>query len=116
VTIMSTYWTGTSVPIPYSPHLVQTNEGEHHGDAGGVSLEISRSTYIYCLCACLNSCNLGYDIGIGTQAGRLIQDDLGLTRVQRELFVGSIDFWASKWCDVVCSPARPPGTRKTYVF
>jgi sugar porter (SP) family MFS transporter len=78
-------------------------------------MEISRSTYIYCLCACLNSCNLGYDIGIGTQAGRLIQDDLGLTRVQRELFVGSIDFWAMFGALSAQYVSDTYGRRKTFL-
>jgi len=49
---------------------------------------------IFALCAALNSCNLGYDIGVSTHAGGLIQRDLGLTDVQRELFVGSLNFWS----------------------
>lgn len=58
---------------------------------------LTRATTLYVLCAAINSCNLGYDIGVSTDASRLIQDDMGLTDVQREFFVGSINFWASAW-------------------
>ena len=87
--------------------MYKTHEGEHHGDFSDLSLKVTRSTVIFALCASLNSCNLGYDIGVSTHAGSLIQQDLGLTDVQRELFVGSLNFWSifgsffSHWiCDV----------------
>jgi MFS family permease len=32
--------------------------------------------------------------GVSTNAGSLIQRDLNLTDVQRELFVGSLNFWS----------------------
>ena len=34
-------------------------------------VEITRSTKLYAFCASLNSCNLGYDIGVNTGAGPL---------------------------------------------
>jgi hypothetical protein len=74
--------------------MEQTHQGEHHGDFGS-DLPITRATFLFALCASVNSCNLGYDIGVSTEAGRLIQADLGLSRIQRELFTGSINFWAS---------------------
>jgi MFS family permease len=74
--------------------IYKTHEGEHHGDFSDTSLKITRSTYVYAICAAINSCNLGYDIGVNTHAGGLIQADLGLTEVQRELFVGSLNFWS----------------------
>ena len=58
---------------------------------------LSKSAKLFALCAALNSCNLGYDIGVSTEAGRLIQDDWGLTTMERELFTGSLNFWASKF-------------------
>jgi MFS family permease len=74
--------------------IYKTHEGEHHGDFSDTSLKVTRSTYIFALCAAINSCNLGYDIGVSTNAGALIQRDLDLTDVQRELFVGSLNFWS----------------------
>jgi predicted nuclease of restriction endonuclease-like RecB superfamily len=56
---------------------------------------VTAATYRFVLCAALNSCNLGYDIGVSTDAGRLMQADLGLTNPQREVLIGSINFWAS---------------------
>lgn len=41
---------------------------------------ITKATYLFVFCASLNSCNLGFDIGVSTEAGRLIQNDMGLTR------------------------------------
>mmetsp|Transcript_57888 Transcript_57888/g.64686 ORF Transcript_57888/g.64686 Transcript_57888/m.64686 type:complete len:129 (-) Transcript_57888:1821-2207(-) len=86
----------------------KSHEGEHHGNFNNdSSMRITKSTVIFALCAALNSCNLGYDIGVSTHVGGLIQRDFGLTDVQRELFVGSLNFWSifgsmfSFWiCDV----------------
>jgi len=55
---------------------------------------VTRHTYIYALCAALNSVNLGYDLGVSTNAGPLIQDDFGLSDYQLELFLGSLNFWS----------------------
>lgn len=70
------------------------NVGEHHGDYSDTSLKLTKYTFIFALCAAINSCNLGYDIGVSGNAGILIQRDLGLTDVQRELFVGSLNLWS----------------------
>ncbi|KAG7361010.1 D-xylose-proton symporter [Nitzschia inconspicua] len=101
-TVLSTTGSG-----PHAKKLIITHEGEHHGDYSDISLKVTRATVIFTLCAALNSCNLGYDIGVSTNAGSLIQRDLGLTDIQRELFVGSLNFWSifgslfSHWiCDV----------------
>ncbi|CAJ1911319.1 unnamed protein product [Cylindrotheca closterium] len=84
-----------------------SHKGEHHGDhSDGGTLQITRATYVYSICACLNSLNLGFDIGVTTNVGPLVEASFGLTTAQRELFVGSINFWAifggffSNWiCD-----------------
>lgn len=73
------------LPNPSQPKLID------HGD---VRINITRSTYIYAMCAAVNSCNLGFDIGVNTNAGVRIQQDFGLTDVQVEIFVGSINFWS----------------------
>jgi sugar porter (SP) family MFS transporter len=72
----------------------KSHEGEHHGDYSDTSLKLTRHTYIFALCAAINSCNLGYDIGVSTHVGPLIQDEFGLSVTQRELFVGSLNFWS----------------------
>lgn len=83
-----------------------THEGEHHGDRSGTAIQLTRASYLYSICACVNSCNLGFDIGATTNVGPLVEAEFGLTTAQRELFVGSLNFWAifggflSNWfCD-----------------
>lgn len=77
-------------------------------DSEGANTKVTRSTVVFALCAALNSCNLGYDIGVSTNAGPLVQSEFGLSDVQRELFLGSLNFWSifgsvfSHWiCDVL---------------
>ncbi|KAL7572387.1 hypothetical protein ACA910_021597 [Epithemia clementina (nom. ined.)] len=57
-------------------------------------VKVTRSTYLFALCAAINSCNIGYDIGVSTEVGRLVLEDFDLSRRQRELFIGSLNFWA----------------------
>ena len=64
--------------------------------ADSKTTKLSKSAKLFAFYAALNSCNLGYDIGVSTEAGRLIQDDWGLSIGERELFTGSLNFWASK--------------------
>jgi MFS family permease len=74
----------------------------HHKDSSDVldhqdeniSSSVTWSTYLYVFCAALNSCNLGYDIGVSTNAGPKIQEVFGLSNTQLELFLGSINFWS----------------------
>jgi hypothetical protein len=74
--------------------LKKSHEGEHRGDYSDTSLKLTKHNYIFALCAAINSCNLGYDIGVSTNAGPLIQEDFGLTNSERELFTGSLNLWA----------------------
>ncbi|GKY95357.1 protein O-mannosyltransferase 2 [Mayamaea pseudoterrestris] len=68
--------------------------GEHHEDFGSTPITLTRATKLYAICASVNSCNLGYDIGVSTETGRMVQAYFNLTTTQRELFIGSINFWA----------------------
>jgi MFS family permease len=52
-----------------------------------------RAVYIFAGCAALNSCNLGYDIGVSTDVGLEVQETMNLTDVQTELFMGSINIF-----------------------
>ena len=79
-------------PSPQQPY--KTHPGEHHEDFSDGNLKLTRKTYIFAMCAAINSCNLGYDIGVSTNAGGLIQRDMGLTDVQKELFIGSLNLWS----------------------
>mmetsp|Transcript_5229 Transcript_5229/g.12507 ORF Transcript_5229/g.12507 Transcript_5229/m.12507 type:complete len:511 (-) Transcript_5229:133-1665(-) len=73
---------------------ILTHEGEHHKDRSDTTLQLPRATYLYAMCACLNSVNLGFDIGATTNVGPLVEVEFGLTMKERELFVASINFWA----------------------
>jgi len=59
-----------------------------------VDQTVTRATYIYAMCAALNSVNLGYDLGVSTNAGPLLKQDMDLTQGQLELFLGSLNFWS----------------------
>jgi len=75
--------------------LDQTHEGEYHNDEGTTPISITKYTYLFAFCAAVNSCNLGYDIGVSTEAGKLVQDTFQLSTIQREVFLGSMNFWSS---------------------
>jgi hypothetical protein len=60
-------------------------------------IPVTWATMIYVFCAALNSCNLGYDIGVSTNVSKLIQNDIHITDAQREIWIGFINLWASKW-------------------
>lgn len=77
-----------------APTLIQSHEGEYAEDHGDHAMNSSSKVNLYSMCAALNSCNLGYDIGVNTGAGPLIQKSLGLSNVQIEIFLGSLNFFA----------------------
>ncbi len=60
-------------------------------------IKVSKSTYIFVSCAALNSCNLGYDIGVNTSVAKLLKDgdSLALSDRQLEIFMGSINLFAA---------------------
>ena len=91
---MSTNLSGTAGDVGGDKTFYKTHEGEHHGDYSDHARKITRATYLYAMCAAINSCNLGYDVGVNTNAGPILADDLNLTQTQRELFVGSLNFWS----------------------
>lgn len=68
-----------SLPNPDKP----THEGEFHNDLHTSPVPITRATKIYALCAAVNSCNLGYDIGVNTNAGWRVQQDFNLSDTVR---------------------------------
>ena len=83
--------TGENTP----PHNQQQQEQPaKHIPPNPPTLKITRSTKLYAFCAALNSCNLGYDIGVNTGAGMLLQNSLSLSDVQLEVFMGSINLFA----------------------
>jgi MFS family permease len=49
--------------------------------------------YFLAACACLNSCNLGYDIGSVGGAAMLMKEHFGWTSWEEGFYVGSINFF-----------------------
>ena len=96
--------TGGTPPAPTPalpttrPTLHQSHEGEHHDDFGSTEIPISKSVQIFAFCAAMNSCNLGYDVGVSTHAGQLIQQEWGITDLQRESFIGCLNASLSIYC------------------
>lgn len=64
------------------------------GKKDDCDIPIRGAVYVFVLCAALNSCNLGFDIGVNTGAAKLIQDDLALTDRQIEIFLGSLNLFS----------------------
>lgn len=87
---------------PDAPKLLQTHQGEHRGDFGSLELNVTRYTKMMAMCAAINSCNLGYDIGVNTCAGPLVKDFMGLSDVQLEMFFGSLNLFAM--VGALCAP------------
>ncbi len=96
--------TGTSrVEMSGSPERIGTAFNLENGDSTigetrtfeDVNVKVSRSTYIFVMCAALNSCNLGYDIGVNTGAGKLLEESLGLSKSKLEIFMGSLNLFAA---------------------
>lgn len=78
-----------------TPKLLHSHEGEYSDDYGGGHVtKVSKKVKLYAMCAALNSCNLGYDIGVNTGAGILLQESLGLSDLQIEIFLGSLNLFA----------------------
>jgi len=52
---------------------IKSHEGEYHSDVsqGSTPILIPMGLWIIVLCAALNSCNLGYDIGVSTDASKI---------------------------------------------
>jgi len=72
-----------------------TNNNNNNKDTTADAIPINRSIIIFCLCASLNSCNLGFDIGVSTVVGPLLQDgDFALSDFELEIFMGFLNFFA----------------------
>mmetsp|Transcript_26997 Transcript_26997/g.41866 ORF Transcript_26997/g.41866 Transcript_26997/m.41866 type:complete len:531 (+) Transcript_26997:79-1671(+) len=71
-----------SLPIGIPPHHSEEDQ-----------IPITSAVRTFALCAALNSCNLGYDIGVNTGAADLVRDDLGLSDNELEIFLGSINLF-----------------------
>ena len=81
-------------PEQQSNYPDHSSIGEFHGDAHAIPIPLSKNLYLYTFCAALNSCNLGYDIGVNTSVGKLLEKSLNLSNAQLEIFLGSLNLFA----------------------
>ncbi|KAI2500116.1 major facilitator superfamily-like protein [Fragilaria crotonensis] len=91
----------------------------HNGESSKDSIapvKITRATYTFVFCAAVNSCNLGYDVGVNTNAGPKIRQDFHLTDVQLELFLGSINFWSMFGALLAQHISDTYGRRRTFIM
>jgi MFS family permease len=68
--------------------------GSGAGSAVGGSVGSKWPVLIFAGCAALNSCNLGYDIGVSGSVGKLLQEEFSLHNKQTGLFIGFINIWS----------------------
>jgi len=82
------------LPNPDAPKMTKSHEGEHRGDFGSVAINVTKYTKVMAFFAAINSCNLGYDIGVNTSAGPMLQTYMNLSDTQLEIFFGSLNLFA----------------------
>ena len=70
------------------------DHGEEDRDGSLTSVPITNSTKLFAFCAALNSCNLGYNLGVIAGAAPLLQSTLNLSNMQLELFIGATDLFS----------------------
>ena len=68
-------------------HRTPSGEVGSHGGSTGSRWPI----LLFAGCAALNSCNLGYDIGVSGSVGKLLHETLSLRNSQTGLFIGFIN-------------------------
>jgi len=56
--------------------------------------EIRMKVYLFASCAAINSCNLGYDIGVNSVAAEKLQDSMDLSDFKLEIFLGFLNLFA----------------------
>jgi hypothetical protein len=96
--------------------LELSRPGEYHDDDGEALLRITSATYLYAFAAAINSCNLGYDIGVSTQVGVMIQKEFDLSDVQREFFIGSLNMFAMSGCLCAHWICDQYGRRRSFIM
>mmetsp|Transcript_32199 Transcript_32199/g.45795 ORF Transcript_32199/g.45795 Transcript_32199/m.45795 type:complete len:163 (+) Transcript_32199:137-625(+) len=69
---------------------------EETTDDGTKSVELKHTNkiFLWSMCAAINSCNLGYNIGVNTVTSTLLQDYFDLTDIELEIFLGSLNILA----------------------
>jgi len=74
--------------------LFKTHEGEHLADFGGLDVPLTKKVTLFAMCAALNSCNLGYDIGASSAAEGFLSKAMDLNQVQIDIFIASLNLFA----------------------
>lgn len=76
----------------YPAYDAPTNKDVATEDGGNHIIALSNPpvwfVYIVAGCAGINSCNVGFDIGVNSPAGILVQEDMSLSDLQLEMFMG----------------------------
>jgi MFS family permease len=68
-----------------------------HGSNADEYIPVTSHVFKFAMCAAMNSCNLGFDIGVNTSAGPLLQQSeaLQLSDLQLEILMGSLNMFAA---------------------
>lgn len=66
-----------------------SHEGEHHKDTSSTTVELTDSVKLFALCASINSVIVGYDQGVTTHVGKLVQEEFQLSDMERGVFIAS---------------------------
>ena len=84
------------------------------GGASGGSAGIQTKVYILAGCAALNSCNLGFDIGVNTGVAPTLQQGMNLTDERLEMFMGALNLFAIAGASLASVISDPLGRRGAF--
>ena len=70
------------------------NHNGHRGEDGEGYVKVTWAVLLFTACASINSCNLGYDVGVNTNVGPLLQERFLLSDLQLGLFLGGLNIFA----------------------
>lgn len=113
VSAAADYTNGKQPTIPKIT-MTQSHEGEHSQNYSGRLVPITARTYAWAACAAVNSCNLGYDIGVNTGAGPLVKDVFGLSDARLEFFFGSLNLFSMVGAMLAQHISDKHGRRKAF--
>ena len=74
------------------PPTRAARKGENYDDANPTPVPIASKTKLFAVCASVNSCILGYDVGVGCQVGKEVQAEFLLSDLERGIYIGSFNF------------------------
>ncbi len=97
---IATSYTPVAPPVDFDnnrdtdAYIRPNDHGGEDRDGSLISVPITKSTKLFAFCAALNSCNLGYNLGVVAGAAPMVQSTLNLSNVQLELFIGATDLFS----------------------